>query len=241
MNYKKRKVVINMKIKRMLCIMATFVISMGAMTGCGSGTGNSSNNTTATTKNATQAATTQSTTGSINTDIQAGVKTDSTSNKTLVVYYSATGSTKAVAETIAGTTNADIFEITPVKPYTNDDLNWRNNSSRVSKEHDDVSLRNVELTQTTPNNWADYNTIFIGYPIWWGIAAWPVDNFIKANDFNGKTVIPFCTSTSSGMGESGTLLQKMAGTGNWQEGERFSSGVSSSNVQKWVNSLNLNK
>lgn len=233
-----------MKIKKMLCVMATLVISMGAMAGCGSGssTGDSGNNTTAATKSATQAATTtQSTTGSVNTDAQTGVKTDSTSNKTLVVYYSATGSTKAVAETIAGTTDADIFEITPVKPYTNDDLNWRNNSSRVSKEHDDVSLRNVELTQTTPDSWADYSTVFIGYPIWWGIAAWPVDNFIKANDFTGKTVIPFCTSTSSGMGDSGTLLQKMAGTGNWQEGERFSSGVTSSNVQKWVNSLNLKK
>ena len=230
-----------MKIKRMLCIMATFVISMGAMTGCGSGTGNSSNNTTATTKNATQAATTQSTTGSINTDTQAGVKTDSTSNKTLVVYYSATGSTKAVAETIAGTTNADIFEITPVKPYTNDDLDWRNNSSRVSKEHDDVSLRNVELTKVKPDNWDSYDTVFVGYPIWWYIAAWPVNNFVKGNDFSGKTVISFCTSASSGLGDSVNLLQKMAGTGTWQKGQRFSSGASASEVKKWIDSLNLNK
>ena len=83
--------------------------------------------------------------------------------------------------------------------------------------------------------------MFIGYPIWSYIAAWPVNNFVKGNDLTGKTVIPFCTSASSGIGESGTLLQKMAGTGTWQEGHRFSSGASSTDVQKWVNSLKLNK
>ena len=77
------------------------------------------------------------------------------------------------------------------------------------------------------------------YPIWWGIAAWPVDNFVKNNNFDGKTVIPFCTSTSSGLGESGELLKDMAGTGNWLEGERFSSGVSDEEVTDWVNGLNL--
>ena len=80
----------------------------------------------------------------------------------------------------------------------------------------------------------------IGYPIWWGIAAWPVNNFIKENDFTGKTVIPFCTSASSGLGDSGNLLEEMAKTGEWQEGERFRSGVSDSDVQEWVNSLDFN-
>lgn len=80
-----------------------------------------------------------------------------------------------------------------------------------------------------------------GYPIWWYIAAWPVNNFVKGNDLTGKTVIPFCTSASSGLGESGSLLQKMAGTGNWKEGQRFSSGASSSDVSKWVKSLNISK
>ena len=80
-----------------------------------------------------------------------------------------------------------------------------------------------------------------GYPIWWGIAAWPVDNFVKENDFTGKTVIPFCTSASSGIGDSGNLLEKMAGTGNWQTGERFRSSASDSDVAEWVESLNLSK
>lgn len=165
---------------------------------------------------------------------------DKTSNgKILVVYYSATGSTKAVAQTIADTANADLFEITPVDPYTSDDLNWTDDNSRVSVEHNDESKRDVKLTKTTPDNWEQYDTVFVGYPIWWGIAAWPVNNFINGNDFSGKTVIPFCTSASSGLGESGSLLAEMAGTGNWQDGERFSSGASSDNVANWVNGLEL--
>ena len=147
---------------------------------------------------------------------------DKTSNgKILVVYYSATGSTKAVAQTIADTANADLFEITPVDPYTSDDLNWTDDNSRVSVEHNDESKRDVKLTKITPDNWEQYDTVFVGYPIWWGIAAWPVNNFINGNDFSGKTVIPFCTSASSGLGESGSLLAEMAGTGNWQDGERL--------------------
>ncbi|WP_405354992.1 flavodoxin [Ruminococcus sp.] len=160
-------------------------------------------------------------------------------SKTLVVYYSATGSTKAVAETIAQTANADTFEITPVEPYTSADLDWTDNNSRVSVEHNDESKRNVELTNTTPDNWEQYDTVFVGYPIWWGIAAWPVDGFITGNDFTGKTVIPFCTSASSGIGQSGELLAQMAGTGNWQDGKRFSSGASSDDVANWVNGLDL--
>ena len=109
----------------------------------------------------------------------------------------------------------------------------------MNKEHDDESLRDVPLETTTVENWDSYDTVLIGYPIWWGIAAWPVDNFVKSNDFTGKTVIPFCTSASSGLGESGNLLAEMAGTGDWQEGERFSSGASDSTVTEWANNLNL--
>ena len=184
--------------------------------------------------------TTSTPAGKQSTDESSDNNTDSSSNsKILVVYYSATGSTKAVADTIADTTGADLFEITPVVPYTSDDLNWTNDNSRVSVEHNDESKRDVPLTKTTPDNWADYDTVFIGYPIWWGIAAWPVNNFVEGNDFTGKTVIPFCTSSSSGLGQSGDLLADMAGTGNWQDGERFSSDASSSKVESWVNGLDL--
>lgn len=157
----------------------------------------------------------------------------------LVVYYSATGNTAQVAQYIADSTGGDLFEIQPVEPYTDDDLNWTDDNSRVSQEHADESLRDVELVADTVDNWDQYDTVFIGYPIWWGIAAWPVDGFVEANDFSGKTVIPFCTSSSSGLGESGQLLADMAGTGDWQEGQRFRSGASEEDVQSWIEELGL--
>ena len=164
-------------------------------------------------------------------------QTTKTDYKTLVVYYSATGTTKDVANMIASVTDGDLFEIQPKDPYTSDDLDWTNDNSRVSKEHEDESLRNVELVSTTVENWDQYDRVFIGYPIWWGIAAWPVDNFVKNNDFQNKTVIPFCTSSSSGLGESGQLLANMAGSGNWQDGKRFGSGATQDDVQEWINQL----
>lgn len=166
-------------------------------------------------------------------------ETQPETGKTLVVYYSASGNTERVAKDIAEAAGADLFEIVPTEVYTSDDLDWTNPDSRVSREHDDESLRDVPLTTTEVPDWDSYDTVFIGYPIWWGIAAWPVDTFVKNNDFTGKTVIPFATSSSSGMGQSGSLLADMAGTGEWQEGQRFSSGVSSNDVQSWVNGLGL--
>lgn len=166
-------------------------------------------------------------------------ETQPETGKTLVVYYSASGNTERVAKDIAEAAGADLFEIVPTEVYTSEDLNWTNSDSRVSREHDDESLRDVPLTTTEVPDWDSYDTVFIGYPIWWGIAAWPVDTFVKSNDFTGKTVIPFATSSSSGMGQSGSLLADMAGTGEWQEGQRFFSGVSSDDVQSWVNGLGL--
>ena len=163
--------------------------------------------------------------------------TSKSDNKILVVYYSAQSHTKSVAEKIAKNLNADTFEIVPEEVYSNDDLNWTNSNSRVSREHNDESLRDVKLKNTKVNNWEDYDKVLIGYPIWWGIAAWPVDTFVKANNFDGKKVIPFCTSASSGLGQSGKLLQKEANSGNWQDGHRFSSSPSDSDIKKWTDSI----
>lgn len=160
--------------------------------------------------------------------------------KVLVAYYSATNRTEAVAQTIADAMGGDLFELVPVQPYTSNDLDWTNDDSRVSREHNDPALQDrVELEKATPDNWADYDTVFIGYPIWWGIAAWPVNQFVTQNDFEGKTVIPFCTSASSGLGQSGTLLAELAGEGTWLEGVRFRSSVDAADVEEWVNSLGL--
>ena len=157
----------------------------------------------------------------------------------LVVYFSATGHTESVANDIAEATVGDLFEITPAEPYTDEDLNWSDENSRVSREYADESLRDVELTTTEVENWDDYDTVFIGYPIWWGIAAWPVSSFVAANDFDGKTVIPFCTSSSSGLGESGDLLAELADAGTWLEGQRFRGGASQTDAAAWVESLDL--
>lgn len=159
--------------------------------------------------------------------------------KTLIVYYSATGNTEEAANYIASTTGADMFELVPADPYSDDDLNYSDDNSRVVYEHDNPDARAVELVESTVPDWESYDTVFIGYPIWWGIAAWPVDGFIAANDFTGKTVIPFCTSSSSGLGESGELLAEAAGTGEWLEGMRFSSSVSEEDIQTWVDGLGL--
>ena len=165
---------------------------------------------------------------------------DTTENgKTLVVYFSATGNTESAANYIAQETGGDLFELEPAEPYTDEDMNYNNEDSRVSREHEDESLRDVELVVDTVENWDEYDVVFIGYPIWWDIAAWPVNDFVKSNDFSGKTVIPFATSANDDMGESGELLEEMAGTGNWLEGKRFSSSVSEDAVTEWVEGLNL--
>lgn len=210
------------------------------LTACGS---SSSGNDTADTQSGsenTETSAEASTEASTETSAGASVEEpETTEGKTLVVYYSATGNTEEAANYIAAATGADVFELVPAEPYSDDDLDWTDDNSRVVYEHDNPDARVVELVESTVPDWESYDTIFIGYPIWWGIAAWPVDGFIAANDFTGKTVIPFCTSSSSELGESGELLEGAAGTGNWIGGMRFSSGVSEEEVQSWVESLGL--
>ena len=134
--------------------------------------------------------------------------------KAVVVYFSASGNTKRAAEAIAEELNAPTFELTPQQPYTDDDLDWTDPDSRVIREHE--------------------NTVYLGFPIWWMAPAWPVNDFVKSNDFTGKTIIPFCTSTSSGIDDSASTLQKMAGTGTWLTGHRFSGSVSEKDVTDWL-------
>ena len=202
--------------KKILILLLVSVFALGILTGC------QPNNETTQTNEQPQK-----------------TETSNQSGKTLVVYYSATGNTKAVAEMIAEETNGDLFEIEPQDPYSNEDLNWTDENSRVTREYENEDERNVELVSTTVDNWEDYGTVFVGYPIWWGIAAWPVNTFVENNDFTGKTVVPFCTSSSSGLGQSGELLAQAAGSGDWQEGQRFQSRTSASEVQEWLNELGI--
>lgn len=229
--------------KRTLSLLLSLVMVL-SLTACG-GNGNSSSSQASSSAPESSVAESSASESSSEAPFSSEVSSQAQAEDTgsgssvLVVYYSATGNTAEVAQYIADSTGGDLFEIQPVEPYTDDDLNWTDDNSRVSQEHADESLRDVELVADTVDNWDQYDTVFVGYPIWWGIAAWPVDGFVETNDFSGKTVIPFCTSSSSGLGESGQLLADMAGTGDWQEGQRFRSGASQEDVQSWIEELGL--
>lgn len=224
--------------KKLTALLLSVVLAL-SLAACGSANKPASSTTQPETSAPTEQPATEPSESSSTAPAESEPETQPETGKTLVVYYSASGNTERVGKDIAEAAGADLFEIVPTEVYTSEDLNWTNPDSRVSREHDDESLRDVPLTTTEVPDWDSYDTVFIGYPIWWGIAAWPVDTFVKNNDFTGKTVIPFATSSSSGMGQSGSLLADMAGTGEWQEGQRFSSGVSSDDVQSWVNGLGL--
>ena len=158
-----------------------------------------------------------------------------TGKDVLVVYFSATGTTKGVAEKIAAITDADLYEITAAQEYTSDDLDWNDSDSRTTKEQNDSSVR-PEIG-SDPVSLGGYSTIYIGYPIWWGEEPRIMDTFVESYNFEGITMIPFCTSASSGIGSSGKNLEDNAGSGKWLEGQRFGSGASEEDVRSWIEGL----
>ena len=170
-------------------------------------------------------------------------ETEGEAGGTLVVYYSATGNTEQVANYIADITGGDLFELEPVEPYTSDDLDWMDDNSRVSQEYYDESLRDVELVADTVENWDSYDTVFIGYPIWWGIAAWPTDGFVEANDFTGKTIIPFCPHGGSGFSRTeSTIAQLQPGAAVSENGlaiSRNDVADSHDQIAQWAAGLGL--
>ncbi len=154
---------------------------------------------------------------------------------TLVVYFSVTGNTKSVAEKIASVTGADIYEIKAALEYTDEDINYNDSDSRTSKEQNDSSARPEIGSEEISLD--GYSTIYIGYPIWWGEEPRIMDTFAESYNFDGITVIPFCTSESSGIGRSGQNLADNAGSGNWIEGKRFSGGASEDEIRSWIEGL----
>ncbi|MDR0908956.1 MAG: NAD(P)H-dependent oxidoreductase [Spirochaetaceae bacterium] len=158
------------------------------------------------------------------------------SNKTLVAYFSCTGNTEKVAKALADVVTGDIYRIEPEKPYTNEDLNWHDSSSRSSIEMNDRSSRPAIAGKV--DGMAKYDTIFIGYPIWWGQAPRIISTFLERDDFSGKTLIAFATSGSSGMGNSEDLLKASCSKeAKWLPGRRFASGTSAASLKQWVNGL----
>ena len=162
-----------------------------------------------------------------NTEGQSGI---------LVAYFSATGTTKGVAEKIAAIEGADLYEITAAEPYSSADLNWNDSSSRSTKEQNDKNAR--PAIGSDPVDLGGYTKIYIGFPIWWGEEPRIMDTFVESCDFDGITVIPFCTSASSGIGRSGQNLAEHAGSGNWLDGKRFSGSVSEADLRAWIEGLN---
>ena len=156
-------------------------------------------------------------------------------SETLVVVFSATGTTLGVAEKIAAITDADLYEITAAEPYTDEDLNYSNSASRSTTEQNDKSAR-PEIGGD-PLDLTGYTTIYIGFPIWWGEEPRIMDTFVESYSFDGITLIPFCTSASSGIGRSGPNMEALAGSGTWLDGKRFSGGVSEDDLRAWIESL----
>lgn len=224
--------------KRLFSLLTAAVLAV-SLAACGSSASSAAATPTPTTEPIPAQTEQSAPAESETTETVGSTEETTTDGKALVVYYSATGTTKRVAQLIADAIGANLFEVEPAEPYTTADLNYSDKNSRVSREHDDESLRDVALVSAEVPDWDSYDTVFIGYPIWWGGAAWPMNGFMTANDFTGKTVIPFATAASSGMGDSGTDLAKLAGTGDWLDGQRFFSSTTADDIQSWLDTLGL--
>ena len=153
-------------------------------------------------------------------------------SKKLVAFFSASGVTAKVAKKLADVTGADLYEIKPEEPYTKADLNWQDKSSRSSVEMDDKACR-PPLSDTDAGV-AGASLIFIGFPVWWYREPSVIDTFLEAYDFSGKTIVPFCTSGSSGIGQTAERMQEIVGNGaKVLSGRRFAAGVTENELKRW--------
>lgn len=155
--------------------------------------------------------------------------------KNLVAYFSASGVTKGVAEKLAKAAGAELFEIVPEQPYTDEDLNWNNKQSRSSVEMNDRSCR--PGISTTVSDMGQYDCLFLGFPVWWYREPSIIDTFLEAYDFSGKTIVPFCTSGGSGLGETVGNMRLLAKEAEVRDGKRFSSGVSEEELKTWASGM----
>ena len=158
-----------------------------------------------------------------------------THSDVLVAFFSATGTTKGVAERIASGTGGDIYEILAAEPYTSDDLNYNDSSSRSTKEQNDKNVRPEIGSEDI--SLEGYTTIYLGFPIWWGEEPRILDTFVEKYSFDGITARPFSTSGGSGIGRSGPNMEALAGTGTWLDGQRFDGNVSEADLQSWIEGL----
>ena len=162
---------------------------------------------------------------------------DDSSAGTLVAYFSCTGNTETVAGQLSEILGADLYEIVPEVPYTSADLDYNTSDSRANQEMNDSTAR--PAISGSVENMDEYDTVFLGYPIWWGQAPRIISTFLESYDFTGKTIVPFCTSGSSSIGSSATNLHTLASDATWLDGQRFSGSTSRDTLADWVDSLGL--
>ena len=224
--------------KKMISIIAVAALTF-ALTACGGSTQAATTDTQAAENSAPAAAQEQEETAEAAEQTAAEPASEAPAatdhSDVLVVYFSATGTTEGVAERIANVTGADVYEILAAEPYTEADLNYNDNSSRSTTEQNDKSVRPEIGSEDI--SLEGYTTIYLGFPIWWGEEPRILDTFVEKYNFDGITVIPFCTSGSSGIGRSGSNMEELAGSGTWLEGERFSGSVSEDELKSWIEGL----
>ena len=239
--------------KRKISVLAAVLLTIG-LTACGNNEGQAANDTVQTIQaessveveatDNTEEEAEQVMTSEAASDANDVIVEEASSEETastnedsgvLVVYFSATGTTKGVAEKIAGITDADTYEIKAAQEYTDADLNWNDSDSRSTKEQNDSSVRPEIGSEAISID--GYTTIYIGYPIWWGEEPRIMDTFVESYNFDGITLIPFCTSGGSGIGRSGQNLADNAGSGTWLDGKRFDGGVSEDELKSWIDGL----
>lgn len=226
--------------KRLITIaLATLMVL--TLFACGKSTGSQENMQTNDTKNTEAAALAaddkQGNTQNSETQSSQDKPASEQGSRVLVAYFSATNTTAGVAKNIADGIGADIYEITPETPYTSADLNYNDKKSRSTVEMNNADAR--PAIAGSVDNIEQYDVIFLGYPIWWGEAPRIIDTFLESYDFSGKTIVPFCTSASSGVGSSVSNIRKLAGNATWTDGHRFSGSDSADTIMKWVDSLGL--
>ncbi len=203
--------------------MITVICLLLSLTACGAGSGTDSN---------TEPSLAQPQAETPSTEPSA--ETTEETAKTLVVYFSATGNTKSVAEEIVRLTGADLYEIVPADPYTAEDLNYNNNDCRANQEMNDASARPAIGSETI--DISSYDTVFVGYPIWWYTAPRIINTFVESYDVAGKTLIPFATSGGSGIGRTVEQLKKLCPNANWKAG-KIINGLSDQELADWANAF----